>query len=181
MWMANQYGWFSITQATDPAQAHKLQVRARDREQLAAFMHAHSIAGGIVETPRADYPFRVYLPANVVARIVSAEVKAIDYSNFKDQAAKVNGGRSRFVDFLHKVWSNGLAMQTVPGLYTRGTPDLKVKGVLSRTSIDFMEDQNIAGIRDDDFSDLDDARDTEPDGWPVRNSSPLRPRRQRKS
>lgn len=100
MWLFTKYGFYSVTRSkTEP---QKIQVRARVRADLEALIAAATAAGlawaipkfgkpveivlpEVLETPEADYRYRIILPFDrwqALAGLLAAEV---DYFNFKDQ------------------------------------------------------------------------------------------------
>lgn len=97
MWLFTDRGFYSIVQP-DGDDPDTLVVRARDRESLEIFEDD----ARIVELPNRDYPFRVFLPRDYVARWLEDEVLAgITYDNFKDAHTR---GRV-WHDALLQVWT----------------------------------------------------------------------------
>ncbi len=97
MWIMTPIGYFS---AVDAGKG-KLQIRARcdeDIERLATSMKARGCdPGGLVHTPHADYPVRIIVQREAFASWMHAEVLAINYGNFKNEVAKVDGHRAHSV------------------------------------------------------------------------------------
>ncbi len=97
MWLYTTIGFFSIV--ADVRARGAVLVRARDREDLAGFIgriprvtETGRVRRGslpkIVETPRADYPFRASMPIADARAVLAGLVSAIDYPNFKDAVAE---------------------------------------------------------------------------------------------
>lgn len=85
-------GFFSAVE--DRADDGAVFVRARvrgDAEQLAV-----AVGGAVIETPAADYRFRVRMSKDDWARYVAACATGIDYDNFKNAvAARQGSARAR--------------------------------------------------------------------------------------
>jgi len=89
MWLITEKGFISVVQKPGDAM---LTVRARVREDLEKLLDdityslATTLPEGteIVDTPKADYPFRVQLSRHVLAEVIAWRIRNINYSNFKD-------------------------------------------------------------------------------------------------
>lgn len=103
MWVFSTAGFFSITVSSDDPT--KMQVRARERVDLENFIAAAEVDGAeIIETPRADYQFRVILePADAVNGIAILAAQ-IDYTNFKGAVAATPSQRHK-EHGLHDIWA----------------------------------------------------------------------------
>ena len=99
MWLFTETGYLSAVQK-DPTKP-VLSVRARDRRSLADLAGRFDLK--IIQTPMADYPYRVEVPKEQFAKWVTDEVAQINYSNFKNQVAVVRD--SKFAKLLGSVWS----------------------------------------------------------------------------
>lgn len=85
MWLFLTDAWLSIV--ADKHNADRLMVRARKRADLErTFPDAQ-----IIETPKADYPFRVFVSRDKVVALIADRVTRIDYGNFKK--ALIRDGR----------------------------------------------------------------------------------------
>lgn len=97
MWLFTAEGFFSITESTEPAYPSPefLQVRARTRGDLWRLVgRDHEL----LATPDRDYPWRIYLDRETVARLICESVLSIDYVNFKAELATLErapGGTDR--------------------------------------------------------------------------------------
>tara|TARA_R110000796_G_C14571530_1_gene435768 strand:- start:10059 stop:10826 length:768 start_codon:yes stop_codon:yes gene_type:complete len=103
-------GFISITQST--YEEGKLQLRARDERTLQRLIEDYRLrdqAAEIVELPKADYRWRILLTPRQAAAIISAEVLAIDYSNFKNTAHRPENDHLQ--PDLMATWSAGMRHQ----------------------------------------------------------------------
>ena len=106
MWLITKNGLLSVVQNLDskgPGDA--LLVRGRVRGDLEHFADAAARLGGrpeVVETPRADYGFRVTASREVLAVYLAGQVGALDYPNFKSEVAKDDPERAHVYS---RVWS----------------------------------------------------------------------------
>ena len=81
MWLFLPSGFLSIVADRDNPQA--LLVRAR----MANHIHDLFPTAKVLETPDADYGFRTNLNHKIVEQVVSDQVSAIDYPNFKNNVS----------------------------------------------------------------------------------------------
>ena len=80
MWICLNNGFLSIVQGRN----NLLLVRARKRPHLEAFLRDSVFMMDILHTPERDYHWRVELDRGAVARLLTRQIRNIDYSNFKD-------------------------------------------------------------------------------------------------
>ena len=80
MWLCFNKGFFSVVQSTDPEQSGKLCVRARVRSHLEDAFPKHEI----FDTPRRDYPCRVFISGEELSTFLLKQSASIDYDNFKN-------------------------------------------------------------------------------------------------
>jgi len=113
MWILFDGGFVSIV-------AHRenkalLCVRGRALGDVEAFCKRSAIADpeGIIETPDADYRFRVVLDRGIVTAAVAEIVASMDYDNFKTRVARSQG--SERANVYHDVWEDLLALDTRHG------------------------------------------------------------------
>jgi hypothetical protein len=78
MWICFNNAFVSIVQ--DAQEPGNLLVRARAKKHLTALFPRRRVT----RTPKADYRWRVSMPAKAVAALVAAKINGIDYGNFKD-------------------------------------------------------------------------------------------------
>lgn len=113
MWVFTPFGFLSIVaKHGDDA---VLVVRGRAREDVEAFekrarAHRDTLASArprrfpVVETPEADYRFRVELPRGIVSQTIASFVDdELTYGNFKGEVARTQGHERERV--YHDVWS----------------------------------------------------------------------------
>lgn len=107
MWIFTEHGFFSLTRSRE--EPNKIQARARckaDAHNLAAYVAAKldmKRAPRVIETPAADYRFRLILEPAALAVIMAAMVEDIGYSNFKGHI-ETTGQRDK-LPILHDVWA----------------------------------------------------------------------------
>lgn len=110
MWLATTIGFFSATvSAEDPS---KIQIRARERKDLETLKDVLGLGAEVLETPRADYRYRVIIEPEQFPRILEALAAMVDYSNFKD-AVKANPDQAHKVHAYHRVWATMKQFQPV--------------------------------------------------------------------
>jgi hypothetical protein len=104
MWICFNNAFVSIVQdKTDPA---KLVVRARARAHLVALFGRRA---PIVETPRADYRWRLLTSRAKIARLLVNKVETLSYVNFKDSVKD-----DRLHDMYLTWWSDHHQFQNDP-------------------------------------------------------------------
>lgn len=57
--------------------------RSRERDTLVKLLGDVGISSKVYETPKWDYPFRVYVSADEWARVLAGVALELDYRNFK--------------------------------------------------------------------------------------------------
>lgn len=105
MWVMTQDGFYSVV-AYDPSRTdgHPVEgedlvvVRARAREDLEVF----GKVADIIDSPTADYPFRVVIERTEWQAYLERAADEIDYTNFKSRVSKRQGHRRH--DVYMKVW-----------------------------------------------------------------------------
>lgn len=98
MWIASKNGFISIVKHLDLADA--LMVRARVKKDLLSIFDA----GRIIETPEADYRFRVLVPKREMAEMLAEKILDIDYPNFKNEISGIKEQRDKLAAY-HEIWS----------------------------------------------------------------------------
>jgi len=119
VWLFTRYGFYSIACARkadgsiDPA---TVMVRARLAAHLRNLQERFPALAGekILTVPDCDYRYRLILPKQLWADALSALALEQDWSNFKNEAAKVNG-HDEYVMALHKVWGVMYDLQSQGG------------------------------------------------------------------
>ena len=130
MWLFTKYGFFSVTNARKdkgragaPTDPDRLQVRARSRKHLELLVERFAALSGpdisdIIETPKADYLFRLIVPRGVWAEVAGALAMEIAYPNFKNECVKREELEDEYISTLHEVW--GAANDLQGRLHGRG-------------------------------------------------------------
>ncbi len=104
MWLFLQNSFISIVQKPDDKDT--LTVRARVKGDIArAFPGTKEKLGG-----GTDYAYRAKVPREVVAKTISDQIMALDYSNFKDSIAD-----NEHHTFCAKVWGVAYSHQNRMG------------------------------------------------------------------
>lgn len=106
MWICTLNGFYSIVK--DMRAEGSLLVRARAREHLEAFCTEASVrSSSIIETPDADYPYRIAVARVVVMAWVTKQTQQLDYTNFKSavETGEPSMLRRWYAEALHSVWS----------------------------------------------------------------------------
>lgn len=99
MWLMTTDGFFSAVQDRDEPGSVLVRARVRgDLEQL-----AETLDTTVLETPDADYPFRVRVSKADWGGYVASCAEGIDYDNFKN-AVGARQGHDR-ADVYLDIWS----------------------------------------------------------------------------
>lgn len=95
-----------------------LQVRARVLGHVKALCDRFDVLRGspIIETPRADYLYRIIVPRGTWVEVAAALAGEIDYTNFKDECGRMHEppgaqDKSEYIWALHEVWHVGNELQ----------------------------------------------------------------------
>lgn len=116
MWLITPVGFFSIVQKSSDLAGDTLTVRARVRSDLEALRTQFlPELGEIHESKTNDYRFRTVAPRAAVAAAMASLATQLQYSNFKNQVAKVQGPARAHL--YHGVWDVLYQLQTAPGTY----------------------------------------------------------------
>jgi hypothetical protein len=104
MWHIDKNGAYSIVKKH--CEPDELLVRARVLDDLKRLAEKLNIPEtGIIETPRADYLYRMTIKASAFAEYLKAMVLAIDYRNFKTSLPfDTQMDKKRAQSYAH-VWS----------------------------------------------------------------------------
>lgn len=105
MWVMTTEGFYSAVEDRDDSDAVLVRSRVReDAERL-----AEAVGGTVLETPDADYAFRVRVAKVDWERYLTDAATEIDYDNFKNAVAARQGSvRARVYG---EVWSVLLRLQ----------------------------------------------------------------------
>ena len=116
MWLITPVGFFSIVQKPSDVAADTLTVRARVQGDLEALRKQFLPGlGPIQESKVNDYRFRSIATRAEIAAAMASLVNQLDYSNFKNQVAKVQG--SARAHLYHDVWDVLYRLQSQPQKY----------------------------------------------------------------
>ena len=99
MWIFTETGFVSAVRKADAPT--KVTVRARDRRSLLELSELTETE--IVETPYADYRFRVLVDDIIFKTWFTTAVDMLDYDNFKNRVWETRG--DEFHDALAQVWT----------------------------------------------------------------------------
>jgi hypothetical protein len=113
MWVFTKYGFFSVVCARtgdggkgSEVDYTRVQVRARVKEHLLELMRRFNIELEILETPAADYRFRIVMAKSDWSSIAAKVVAEVDYVNFKSEAGRRESVLGMlYEEALHEVWS----------------------------------------------------------------------------
>ena len=118
MWLFTRYGLFSIVQDTS-ARGEQMLVRARRREHLEAlitfltdtWVRAGRLAeaewGEIIETPDADYRWRITVSRSWLKHMFITLAGDITYGNFKAEVKRARASDKRYYRLLENVHAEG--------------------------------------------------------------------------
>jgi len=107
MWIFTTEGFVSVV---EKAGEGELTVRARDERSLAALSAAAGVP--VIETPMADYPFRVIITREVLGAWLVEHVAGLDYSNFKSAVSRTRGWD--YAHALSAVWADMQQVTRLP-------------------------------------------------------------------
>lgn len=87
IWLFTTQGFFSVVTDRDYPTGVLVRARVRaDADGLAA-----AVGGEVIETPGADYRFRLRMAKTTWAEYVAEQAVGIDYNNFKNAVAARQG------------------------------------------------------------------------------------------
>lgn len=105
MWLMTTNGFFSAVEDREDCDAVFVRARVReDAEHMAA-----AVGGEVIETPAADYRFRVRVAKTEWVAYIAGCASAIDYDNFKNAVAARQGPARASV--YGEVWATLLRLQ----------------------------------------------------------------------
>ena len=95
-----------------PSDSDYIQVRARNKKQLLAFIRkvdddCNYDSKDVIENPKKDYQYRVIVQSDLFSEWVLRYAERIDYTNFKTEATRVNGN-DEYVKLLGRIWEDGM-------------------------------------------------------------------------
>ena len=98
MWIYTSKGFVS---AVKNRNEHGLVVRARDKESLDYLAALAEVQ--VMKSPKADYPYRVFVDNDTFTKWISSHIEGMDYTNFKSKVARTRG--PEYSQALHAVWA----------------------------------------------------------------------------
>ena len=113
MWLMTTIGMFSaVCPRTEDGhggliETDRIMVRARVRNHIEALQVRFGELGEaeLIETPHADYRFRIIVDKTAWAEAVGQMIGEQDYDNFKNAADSLQGrSGTAYVHALHRVW-----------------------------------------------------------------------------
>lgn len=111
MWICDATGFFSIVKKD--CGEDELLVRARVYEDLKRLADKLTLpATAIVETPRADYRYRMTAKASAIAKYLAASALAINYDNFKASLPRKTPMDAKRARAYADVWGTLRQLQT---------------------------------------------------------------------
>ena len=122
MWLFTQYGFFSAVCARagagsrdDAVDEGRVMVRARLRAHLEGLkLRFPEDLGGveIIETPDADYRYRLFMVKSVWVKVVAVLSEELDYDNFKSKVGQnIDAVGGEYERSLHDVWDTMQRLQ----------------------------------------------------------------------
>ncbi len=116
MWLFTKYGFYSAVCArlgdgshSQPVDPDRIMVRARVRNHLEALKEQFSDlldSAEILESPSADYHYRIFVDKSVWSQVIVGLNEEMDYDNFKSEVAVHQGNDgAAYEHSLHEVWS----------------------------------------------------------------------------
>ena len=126
MWLFTKHGFFSAVQHREFKDV--IHLRARFKGDLERLAEAYGLeVHGQIETPDADYRFRVDVSRETFEKIVLGEARDIDYTNFKAAAT----GSEEWHNTLMDVW----------GVLRMGQARAKIAEARSNDAFDALSDE----------------------------------------
>src|SRR5689334_20866301 len=104
MWLMTPSGFFSIVRKPTDVASDTLTVRSRVRSDLDDLRKRYlPDLSAVEENTGTDYPYRATAPRYDVAKAFAQMLQELNYENFKDEVARVQGDAREKV--YGKVWS----------------------------------------------------------------------------
>ena len=104
MWIFTKQGFFSIVRKKYLDQPKPYQVRARSLQDLENLIKVAELDEEIIETPYADYFFRIIADEADLVKIFNFLQADLKYENFKDMVGRQKDQRDK-LDAYHKIWN----------------------------------------------------------------------------
>jgi hypothetical protein len=100
MWLATQYGFYSIVKKAEDTYF----VRARVRQDLVNLVNLLDLETEVHEWDQADYRYRIVVNAQRLIVIMTKLATTLDYPNFKGRIGELEDQRNKLGSY-HKIWS----------------------------------------------------------------------------
>jgi hypothetical protein len=115
MWLFTKHGFFSAVCARQgagergqPVDRNRVMIRARVRKHLEDLQNEFGDLLGdceILDSPSADYAYRLFVPKAAWVEVLERLGEEVDYDNFKSEVARHQGrGGADYEHALHEVW-----------------------------------------------------------------------------
>ncbi len=104
MWIFTKQGFFSIVKKKYLDQPKPFQVRARSLQDLENLIKEAQLDEEVIETPYADYFFRIIADDKDLEKILTVLQQDLKYENFKDMVGRQKDQRDK-LEAYHKVWN----------------------------------------------------------------------------
>lgn len=104
MWLMTQYGFYSVVAHNAQPDRFLVRVRARAHHDLENLCRLAALESEILETPDADYRYRLLLSGAEIGRALVALGQTINYSNFKNRIHDLPDQRHKN-DAYMSIWS----------------------------------------------------------------------------
>ena len=111
MWVISLDGFLSVVQKNRDKGTDNVEVRSRNSHDLRRFIKRMNIRRKIIETPQADYPFRIVTTRKIWGKYLAQMAEMISYDNFKHQIG-LQDGKDRAKVYL-RVWSDLLELEKI--------------------------------------------------------------------
>lgn len=111
MWLATKLGFYSIVQNQPPddGDAAIYHVEAQAREDLENLLFATALQNEIIESPEADYRYRIIASPPEIFEILSVLAESVDYDNFPEALAN-NPEQQQKLETYQRFWKSRLPM-----------------------------------------------------------------------
>lgn len=99
MWIFTKTGFISAVETKIGSEV--LSVRARNKQHLKQLANYAQV--DIANSPKGDYPYRVFVTKTDFAGFMASHAFEIDYTNFKSKIGELR--QYEYLDALHDVWT----------------------------------------------------------------------------
>jgi hypothetical protein len=106
MWLATQYGFYSIVKKAEDTYF----VRARIRQDLVNLIDLLELETEVHEWAQADYRYRIIINLETLLEIMVQQAATLDYPNFKGRIYE-REEQSHKLGTYHRIWEMMADMQ----------------------------------------------------------------------